>query len=139
MSSTQFTLVTPKWHISTVFCISKKKKNRFFTERVNYDDQLERYVGYYSHRKTNPNFSYLQQEWPIYSVMWKPAGRRLELSARIVNGSVQGEIFPNMKYGLNGRELVVVTKVVCFSFIMLSTKKYPHVNHITHFLNIYRL
>ena len=57
----------------------------------------------------------LQQEWPIYSVMWKPAGRRLEMSARIVNGSVQGEIYPNMKYGLNGRKVVVVTKVVCFS------------------------
>ena len=48
-------------------------------------------------------------------MMWKPAGRRLELSAQVVNGSVQGEIFPNMKYGLNGRKLVVVTKVVCFS------------------------
>ena len=96
--------------------------NCLLSLKYNYDDKFERYIGYYSHRKTNTNLSYLQQEWPIYSVMWKPAGRRLELSAHIVNGSVQGEMFPNMKYGLNGRKLVVVTKVVCFSFIILSTK-----------------
>ena len=53
-----------------------------------------------------------KQEAQIYSVMWKPAGRRLELSACMVNGSVQGEIFPNMKYGLNGRRFSVTVKEV---------------------------
>ena len=53
-----------------------------------------------------------KQEAQIYSAMWKLEGRRLELSAQVVNGSVQGKIYPNMKFGLNGRRFRVTVKEV---------------------------
>ena len=55
--------------------------------------------------------------------MWKPEGRRLELSARVVNGSVQGEIFPNLKYGLNRRRFIVAIKEVYSVYLHHLKKK----------------
>ena len=48
--------------------------------------------------------------------MWKSTGRKLELSAQVVKGYVQGEIFPNIKFGLNGRKLLLSVKEVCLSY-----------------------
>ena len=46
--------------------------------------------------------------------MWEPKGRKIELSAKVKNGTVHGKIYPNLKYGLNGRHLIVATEEVWF-------------------------
>lgn len=52
--------------------------------------------------------SSMLEKWSlVYSAMWKPAGRFFEKSAYIRKGQIVGEIYPNEKYGLNGRKLRV--------------------------------
>ena len=60
----------------------------------------------------------------MYSAMWKSEGRKLELSARVVDGTVQGAIYPNVKFGLNGRKLLLVVKEVGFSYWNWNICKY---------------
>ena len=52
----------------------------------------------------------------MYSAMWKSVGRKLELSAQVLDGSVRGTMYPNVKFGLNGRKLLLVVKEVGFSY-----------------------
>ena len=62
------------------------------------------------------NYYFYCQGAKVYSAMWKSVGRKLELSARVVDGSVRGTIYPNVKFGLNGRKLLLVVKEVGLSY-----------------------
>ena len=57
--------------------------------------------------------SILLQESLIYAATWGQYGRHLRHSANITNGNITGEIFPLLKYGLNGRHMIIGTNTVC--------------------------
>ena len=81
----------------------------------------------FSPHKSHINSDHLLlQDATIHSAMWTTDGRKLQESAWISSGQVLGDIFPTLKFGLNGRIFYVSTNMVRYdsSILIIITNRH---------------